>query len=183
MNKKFYILLSILTFLLGMFFFSLKKEWIIFRFPFTNIDSILDQEIKFKNTKKNIKLSYWQNNKWNVETSQLIWSDQESVNVHSIISQLLNLLNEEKVIDKKINLQNAFISSNGQNLYLSFDGNILPTNRSTYDKLMIIESILKTIAQNNIKISKVHFLINNQIMNDEHLDFSNAWPIEGFIKI
>ena len=52
---------------------------------------------------------------------------------------------------------------------------------NTLTKLMIIEGLLKTLRQNNITINSIQFLTNHQPMQDDHLDFTIPWPIQGYM--
>jgi len=66
-------------------------------------------------------------------------------------------------------------------VYLSFDHNIFAKEETIFKKWMLIEGLLKTLAFNGIAISYVQFLVQHQQLHDAHLDFSLAWPIQGFM--
>jgi hypothetical protein len=63
---------------------------------------------------------------------------------------------------------------------LSFDRSPFPTEWTTYEQWMWIESLLKTVRDNDIRIQRIRFLVHHQELIDYHLDFSNPWPIIGF---
>jgi hypothetical protein len=46
----------------------------------------------------------------------------------------------------------------------------------------LIEGLLKTLRENDIKIQRIHFLLHHQPLVDYHLDFSHPWPLEGFLN-
>src|SRR5690606_23993747 len=94
----------------------------------------------------------------------------------------LTLLEEEQVLEKKASLQSVTQSISSNDVYISFDRTPFNEDAPTFDKLMIIESILKTLRENGITIPNIYFLVHHQIMKDLHLDFSHAWPIEGFLN-
>jgi hypothetical protein len=182
-NKIYYLILLIITFISGIIFFSLKKEWVILNVP--KYQENLLEKNKQKNyitTKKTINLFYWHGNKWNKENTEILWSNNKIDNINKIINNWLNLVDEEKIIDKKVTLQNTLLSFDNQEIYISFDRNLLSSESSTYDKLMLIESLLKTLRDNNIENYKIYFLVNHAQMQDTHLDFTHAWPINGFIS-
>jgi len=81
-----------------------------------------------------------------------------------------------------VSLQNVLISIDETEVYISFDRNLLNEENSTKEKLMLIESLLKTLRDNEITVQQVHLLVHHQEMLDSHLDFSHAWPIIGFLK-
>ena len=169
-----YISLSLTAFFLGILLLSLHKNWIIIRLPIkTQI-----KQVKHVN-KKTVKLIYW-DRKWDKEELELIWSDDISQNLHYLINTWLTLLDEEKVMSKKVSLQSALLSN--KDAYLSFDRNPFNPEDSTFEKWMWVEGLLKTIKQNDIILQNVYLLTHHQTIIDDHLDFSRPWPITGFLK-
>jgi len=177
------IIISIITFLLGLLFFAFYNNWIIFYYP--SYKAEVSRQIRsMKTTKKELCLMYWHHKKWNKEKVNLLWSGDKSQNIQYLLNSWLNLLDEEQVVTKRVSLQTVLISSSGQQAYLSFDRIPFSKKSSTYEKLMWIEGLLKTIRENNINIQSVYFLVHHQIMKDYHLDFSdfsNPWPTYGFL--
>jgi hypothetical protein len=89
---------------------------------------------------------------------------------------------EEKIISKAISVQSAMLSPAGHELYISFNRNPLKKEKSTYEKWMFIEGLLRTVRENKIVVQAIHFLIHHQPINDHHLDFSKSWPLVGFLE-
>jgi hypothetical protein len=85
-------------------------------------------------------------------------------------------------MEKKVSLQSVVPSPSGVEAYISFDRNPFTKNQSTYEKFMWIEGLLKTVRENGIQLQSIYFLVHHQPLTDFHLDFSNAWPISGFIQ-
>lgn len=174
--------LSAVLFLAGFLFFGFYNNWIIFFLPSYNVENF-GQSGGMRLEKRDVYLHYWNNKKWNNEQINVLWMpDNNAENIKYLVGGLLNLLEEEKVTKYKVTLQSVLISSSGQQAYLSFDRNPLAQDCSTYEKLMFIEGILKTIRENNINIQGVYFLVHHQVMQDYHLDFSASWPIRGFLS-
>lgn len=130
--------------------------------------------------KKRIKLYFWQKEKWHVEETDLIWilhDTQESLVL--LINAWLKLMHDESLIEKQVNVQSVIQVD--QQLFISFDRNILDKSKSAYQKIMCIESLLKTIQAQNLDIKNISFLVHHKPLHDYHLDFSFDWPIEGFM--
>ncbi len=180
MNKNFQIKIIVSMFILGILFFLFKKELIVFRFP-VNYENFSSSSQNSK-IKKSVKLFYFINEKWNYENIEIIWSNNINENIKQIVSSWLNLLEEEKILDHKITLQSVLSNAENKEIFLSFDRNLFNDENSTYEKLLIIESIIKTLRENELKISKIRFLNHHQEINDIHLNFKNSWPIQGFIN-
>lgn len=178
------LILSVLLFIFGFLFFAFYNNWVVLFLPSYNVET-LSKSKSFKQERVGVELYYWNNRQWNKEKINLLWCQENNAdNIKYLINGLLNLLEEEKITkDRVVTLQSVLISSSGQQAYLSFDKNPFDNNKnSTHDKFMFVEGILKTIRENNIKIQGVYFLVNHKIMQDYHLDFSNPWPINGFLS-
>jgi len=168
-------------FMCGIMFFALRNDWIIIRNPLNIIaQSKAEAGMPIIN-KKRVNLIFWQENQWNIEHTDLIWSTDVRHNIHYLINCWLTLLDEEHIVDKKVSLQTTLISSSSQDVYLSFDRYPFDQESSIHDKLMWIEGLLKTIRENGTKIQRVHFLVHHTPLSDPHLDFAAAWPINGFL--
>lgn len=178
MKNYSFLLLFCIPVIMGILFFAFLQNWIIIRLPTTATHKQHAPTI----TKKTVQLIFWHNNKWNTEKTDLIWSEKKDHNLYYLINSWLSLLDEEEIMTKKVSLQTALLVSSGQEAYLSFDRNPLDKERSTFDKWMWIEGLLKTIRENNITIQKVRLLVHHQPLHDNHLDFSKPWPLIGFIK-
>lgn len=177
--KLYYISLSILALFIGIIFFMIEKKWIIFQHKKTiNIDLMKNIEIR----KKNLKLVYWNRDKWNYEDIELLWTEDKAKNIKYLIDSWLTILDEDKIMTKKVTLQDVALDSSGQEAILSFDRNPLNKENPTYEKLMWIEGLLKTIRDNNIQIQRIRFLVHHQTLNDNHLDFSSSWNLYGFLE-
>lgn len=181
MKKKTIFLISLITALFGSLYFAFSHELIIMRFPSRLQPNILQASAQ-TNTKKEVKLIFWSNDKWNIETTELIWSPCKADNLYHIINNWLLLLDEETIMERKVSLQAVLLSPSEHEAYLSFDRNPFSKECSTFEKWLWIESLLKTIRENDVKIQNIRFLVHHQPMHDNHLDFSRSWPITGFFE-
>lgn len=159
----------------------MQKNLIILNFNHNKITNAKMQN-KTNFAKKNITLFFWQNEQWQSEKNEILWEQDCASNLNNLVQNWLVLLKEEQMTKDKINLQVALVSQSSQTAYLSFDQPLFSNNTSTYHKLLIIESLLKTIRTNQTGIQAVQFLVQHQIMQDAQLDFTLAWPINGFLK-
>jgi len=181
LKKLGYSLLALASFVAGLVLISIQKNFIILNFNTTKLANHQTQtQTNF--TKKNITLWFWQNEQWHSEQTIILWGQDSANNLTSLVQNWLALATEEQIIKNKINLQAALVSKNEQTAYLSFGNTLFNKNLSTYQKLLIIESLLKTIRTNQTGIQEIQFLVQHQIMQDSQLDFANPWPITGFLK-
>jgi len=172
------IIISSAAFISALLFFAVYNQLILFRAPWASFNIISSLEII---QKKEIIYYYFHGDKWKTEKQEMLWSDTVEKNIVHIVNAWLVLLDEERIIEKKITVQSALMSS-AQCVYLSFDNNILGKHETIFKKWMLIEGLFKTIALNNIPVVQVQLLVHHQLLQDAHLDFSLPWPIHGFIK-
>lgn len=176
-----YAMLCLCTFSTSALVYFMGKEWIIIRWPsYTAFP--LHNERTVETTKKRVKLFFWHYGRWNHETVDILWSSCAPKNTQYIIRSLLTLLEEEEALEKKASLQSVAQSLCANDIYLSFDRPPFNEESSTFQKLMIIESILKTLRENAAAPPNIYFLVHHQPMKDTHLDFSDPWPLEGFVQ-
>jgi len=174
MKTNYLIGASIISFFIGTTLFLYFQGWIILQYPYSkkqnrNLLSVVSID------KKRIKFFYWNNNAWCTEESNLIWSPQNEENILYVINNLLTLMHEEEILQKKISIESVMLSPTGQEAFISFERNPFRKEASTFEKWKIIESILKTIGENKIPIQSIRFLVRHKPLEDYHLDFSKSW--------
>lgn len=168
--------LCLITLVLGILLYALQHQWIIVR----GTPIIYTNQPQNK-TKKICSLYYWHHHRWNTESQELIWSSHVHENIATLISSWLSALDTEQILPKKVILQSVTLAPHRQDAYLSFDRTIVPKEWSIHDKLMLIEGLLKTMRSNGIPLHRMYLLVHHQPLIDPHLDFSDAWPIAGFL--
>lgn len=170
-----------LCFFIGLTFHAYQKEWIILLLPHQTDDFQNKEETKNTSfSQKNIMLFFWKHEEWQKEKISIIWSPDLAINIKTITNNWITLLEDEKIIDTDIQVLSTVITQNKE-LFLSFNKNLFNEQSSTFYKLMITHSLLKTMHENKVPIKSVRFLIHHQIMTDDHLDFLISWPITGYI--
>ncbi|MFH1644192.1 MAG: hypothetical protein ABIA74_03390 [bacterium] len=183
MMRYFFIFVVFIAFISGSALFLINRELIVVKWngDFFNQHEEVDETKKNLILRKNLNLYYWQDEKFNIEIINTVWFSQKSENIKHIVNQWLSFLHDERIIDKKIYLESASLTETEQEVYLSFDQIPLLRDWSIFNKLCFIQSLLKTINKSGIGIQKVFFLVDHQVMEDDHLDFSAFWSIDGFL--
>lgn len=175
MKSKTYSILSMSLFFLGVLMYAWYHEYIIIN----PRKSFFVNPSENNTQKQKITLHHFKQT-WHKDHVQILLSSNTAQNAQLIVGRWLENALEEGLIKKKTSLQTIFITQN-QELILSLDRCPFNKESSTFDKWMIIEGLLKSIKENTTQTKKVLFLVNHQPLIDTHLDFSNAWPIEGFL--
>ncbi len=178
-NKIIYIYLLFISFMAGIGLIAFKKNWVILNFKHQSLNMPC---VKTSCYKKNVKIWFWKHDKWHYEQNDILWGQDSATNITNLVQNWLIVLEEEDITKNKINLQTAVNTQNQQTAYLSFDHSLFTKDLNTYQKLIIIESLLKTLRTNQVGAQYIYFLVQHQLMKDSHLDFNNPWPISGFIK-
>lgn len=179
MKYRTLITICLISSIAGSILFAYFNGLIIIRSPWCNPQQLTDHHTI--NQKKECIFYYWNHEQWNQEKVELMWSDNKESSLLYLLNNWLTYLDEEHIIHKKITAQTALLSPNGHELYISFDRNPLDQEQSIYEKLLFIESLLKTIRINCSDIMSIIFLVDHQPLHDIHLDFSNPWSITGFL--
>ncbi len=165
-------------FLSGAFFFLLYNEFLIIKFSLTPHTNKSNQELI---ANKTITFSIFKDHRCQTEDSQVLWYAQQDQNILQITSRWLEFFQEMQEDQYKISVQNVSVSKTEKEAYISFDRTPFSENCSTYQKLLCIEGLLKTFRDAKITPQKIFFLIKHQPIIDPHLDFSQGWPLQGFI--
>lgn len=176
-NLKYYII-SLLMFIFGLLFYCLYNDLIIIKFykQKQNTSNQLTAQ------KKIYKLIFWNNNRWQIDQKEIIDTDNKIKNLNHLVTSWLNWLEEEQIMHKKISVQSIMLNNASTEAYISFDRNPLNKEQSTFTKLMWLESLLKTLRENNTNLQAIYLLVHYKPLIDSHLDFSHPWPITGFLK-
>lgn len=175
---KLYVILSISMFCVGMLMCASYYEWIIIRSPLS-IETL--QKNNTNAHKKEIVLSFWKHETWLTEKHAILWSHDTAQNITLLLTALLNVLDDEHILDKKIRIESVCLSPSKQDAYISFDHTLFNQNMQVYEKWHLIESFLKTMKENDINVQNIHFLVYHEPLHDYHLDFNNPWPLHGFL--
>jgi hypothetical protein len=172
-----YIFIMICSVGIGILVFCIAQEWIILRFPHDQTDFITTAQ-----RTQIVTLYRWHEGQWRTHTITLTASDNTQDYCTALVAAWLAMAQEEQMIAHTLSLQSALDTHHKDRLYLSFSDTLIQQNKSTMDNLICIESLLRTLREN--APSSIHscvFLVNHAPMHDTHLDFSQPWPITGFL--
>jgi len=184
-SKKYlhYIIISSSCFVVGMLFFLIQRNWLVIRlnmFSSTH-ERVFAQASKNAILRKKVKFYYWINEQVCFEEKSVVWlSDKANLAKH-IANIWLALLYDEHVVDKRVKIESVALADFGQAAYFSFDQ--LPINHewSIHRKWRLFEGLCKTMHGADLGISHLSFLVHHQPLHDDHLDFAQLWPVEGFV--
>ena len=167
---------------MGSLFFLIQRNWLIIYWALgaSEEGKTLMQPKKDIVLRKKVKLYCWKDELVFVENVTLIWFCDKADNIKHLVNYWLSFLYEERILDRRVNVESVGLSEFKQEVYLSFDQ--FPFNRewSIYKKWRLIEALNQTISHASMGIKSMVYLVAHQPMVDEHLDFSLAWPIDSF---
>lgn len=179
-QHKQYLIICLSCFIIGVVFYAIHTELLIIKFAGRTALLMPDQTAK----KQQVELLYLKEEKdaiWHTESLEIVMPNDQLSAVHILLTRLFEVLLEEKIIPKKLTIQDIMLDKS-QELYISLHKYPFSRQSSTYQKWITVESILKTLKANNIPVQSVRFLVDHQPINDPHLDFSKGWPIDGFLS-
>lgn len=166
---------------IGLISFFIYNHYIIFNFSMSPKQSEYALT-HFKKKSCPVVLHFWNNNSWHTEKSFVLQSDDTADVIRQLVKQLLDIFEQEHLTDKQIAIEQVVLTAHDSQALISFDRNPLSKKSNTFGKLMLIESILKTLRENNIKVNDILFLAHYKPLNDAELDFSHPWPLYGFLN-
>lgn len=169
--------LAIICFIAGLGYYAWQRGWLIIQCPTHNI---LATSLQTPSDKKTVTLYAWHANQWKKEKTELILPDQQAGSAQIIIQALLAWFADERWLGKKVTIDHILTSNTDQELLVSLNKVLFSKTMSTHHKIAIIESIMKTLRENGIKIPLIRFLVDHEPMHDTHLDFTHSWPLEGY---
>ena len=169
--------------LAGIIFFLWQQGFIVLHIPWHNRlhNVALHKTSSFQ--RKSIMLYHWKNNKWYETSSTVLWDTQNSAeSIKNLVNSWVQSAQDEQLVMHAFWLRHVAVTSLGSELLLSFSQSILVQEWSIAEKILFIEGLLKTIHTVAGDVQKLFFLVHDDYMPDNHLDFSRPWPVEGFIQ-
>lgn len=154
----------------GIFFLIVQKRIVIlwnssYKEQYKNIEAV---------TKKRIAIHFWYNNSWNIEQQTTLMPHDDIQQLMTIGNLYFMALEQYKIINKSVRIHSLSINPSGQEYYLSLDRHPFIKQNSVFEKWMIIQGLLHTLQENSHKHFSYYFLVKNEPLQDEHLDFSHS---------
>lgn len=177
-KSSLYYWLAAIFFVAGLGYYSLQQGWLIIQLPLFNTRTHTNQQSSARS--QSVTLYMWNNTQWKKEKTELILPTEPAAGAQIIIQALLAWLVEEKIVQKKVLVEHTLLTSSQQELLVCLDKTFLSKAMSIHLKVMIVESMVKTLRENGVKIPFVRFLVDHQPMQDAHIDFAHGWPLEGY---
>ncbi|MCX5923986.1 MAG: hypothetical protein NTZ68_00975 [Candidatus Dependentiae bacterium] len=182
MKKSIYFLASITLVAIGSLFFLYQESWIVFSIPKSQTSTAASLKQQKINSKE-VSLWVWSDRKvFKKETAEIIYGQDTAQNIKLLLNSWFLFLEEEGLTDKQIFVQSVALSPSGSEAFISLNQYPFDKSCSTYQKLMLIESLLKTLHENKIPIAFIRLLVHHQPLHDDHLNFEAAWPIAGYLQ-
>jgi hypothetical protein len=179
MKKLFIYFISIILFLFGILFFCYQESWIIINIP-QNTGFLNLQKSTVK--KSSVQLWAFKQNKWITETTEIIKNDKVAQTLQNLLNSWFLFLEEEQILSQTINVTSVVVSPTNTLAFISLSQNPFNPQASTYESMMLIESMLKTIRENKISIQSIQLLLRHQPLIDQRLNLSIPWQISGYMN-
>ncbi|MFA6262881.1 MAG: hypothetical protein WCW33_04940 [Candidatus Babeliales bacterium] len=182
MKPQFFIILLCICGLAGIIFFLIQRNWLIVQFTYT--PSVASQQIQQNLTsKKAVKIFYWKKGSWRHEEASIVCDEQNPTQtLQQLVKQWLTTLSDEQLIPQNCAIESIALSSPGSEAYLSFDRSFLIPEQSIIKKWYIIEGLFKTLHHAGLTLTSMMFLVHDQPMVDDHIEFSQPIPTQQRLR-
>jgi len=179
---KYQILTSVACFFLGVTVLLVKRNWLIVHWvpSYARSDASVSVSNKHVVHRKKITMYYWKDDTLKQEEDSCIWGAGKAEDLKLLVGNWLLFLYEERILGKRVSLQSVALNASEQEAFLSFDHAPFSRDWSIHKKWQVLDGLCRTIKGLELEIQLVLFLVNHEIMSDDHLDFSQPWPIGGF---
>jgi hypothetical protein len=173
------IIMSIALLLCGILFFLHQESLIIISF---STPSAIMKKNNINIQPKETPLWIFTHGTFKKESTEIIFSNDHAQTIKLLLNSWLATLEEENIIDKHITVQSVILAPSGQDAFVCLTESPLSKQASTHAKLMLIESMLKTLKDANLSIFNIRLLVHHKPMQDAHLNFDISWPITGYMN-
>ena len=161
----------------GFLFYGIYNEYILIRLP-SRSGVVLYEQPAIK--RKNAKFFYWSKGKFAVEEKMVLYSTDPLFTLSELITHWLGTLEQEQATARRVSLDSLLLDRSGAEAFISFDRSPLLSSQSTFQKLMWIEGLLKTLKEAGLSVQKVRFFVRSKPLTDSQLDFNHSYPLSGY---
>lgn len=95
----------------------------------------------------------------------------------SLIQEWVKTLQSEHLTPHYVTLDSTLIDVNKKNIYISFKKSLFYTQQSTYQKLLLLVSLSKTIASLESSLQQYMLLVNDAPLIDQLIDCKEPFDI------
>ncbi|MBA2307383.1 hypothetical protein H0W26_04590 [Candidatus Dependentiae bacterium] len=161
----------------GFLFYALYNDYIIIRLPSRGGIMIYEHPpVK----RKNATFFYWHQGKLAFEEKMILSSTDMVFALTELVTHWLATVEQEGASVRRVNLDTVLLDRSGTEAFISFDRSPFIASQSTFQKLMWIEGLLKTLNEAGLSVHKVRFLMKSKPLVDPHLDFNHSYPLTGY---
>ena len=159
----------------GMIFFAWYYEIILISFSQkTRLQPAITQQ-------QTISLWYFKGAQWHQELQSIIHDPHDlNLSAQKIVEQWIATVFNHGLIYKKVSVQSVTYNSTGSDIYISFDRTLFHQQQSTYQKIMLINALGKTLQKNGITAQRMHLFVQHVYLSDPHLLCNYGLPTTGF---
>jgi hypothetical protein len=163
--KKILLLYSILALSIGILFGLFHYEYVFWQ-SVPSMPYVMNLPVPLNKT---ALLFYQKDNSWQEEKITVDIQDlQEALFV--LVQHWLLFLQEENALPKTISLEATLVDISQNSLYISFDRSLFFEWASTYQKILIIVSLSKTVSSLQSSVQRYMLLVNHKPLIDNHID-------------
>jgi len=177
-EQKRYLFLSALMIGAGIFFYAFYREILIINLPLTKQYNAAEYRTA---QQKKIRLFYRNGEQFIEGEKELIESANPQDILTSLVARWLTFLEEEEVLPKKVTVQSVLIGNQKQTAYISFDRSPFTKDQSTFEKIVFLEGLFKSLKTNSTLIKKVRILVNHKPLQDPHIDGEHDLTVLGYL--
>ncbi|RTL07219.1 hypothetical protein EKK58_03520 [Candidatus Dependentiae bacterium] len=101
----------------------------------------------------------------------------------TLMQEWLKVLQSEHMIPHYVTLDSTLIDVNKKNIYISFHKSFFYTHHATYQKLLLLVSLSKTIASLQSSLQQYILLVNDAPLIDPLIDCQESFDINYFATL
>lgn len=176
MNKQAYwfgALICACMVICGIILAAIRHELIIVR---TSIEKISDEVRHVQAERKKITCFFIKGDAIKTEPVDIVYMADWIKTTQHICNAWLQVVYEEQIVSKPVTITHV-ATGDTHEVYLSFDRNPFEKNAPVINKIHFMRSLLYTLAQANVPFTRVFGMVNGNLLQDPHLDFSHGWPL------
>lgn len=173
MIKK--LLIAIILFCLGTVLFFYQESWLIINIP-TTYNLTNNVKIQSK-TSKNILIYLWHKDRFKTESCDILVTLNQAQTIQQIVHHFFTNYEDMMNSDTQTIVQSVILSPSEKQAFISLNHSSFNPQSSTFEKLMLIKSLLKTLHEAKLTITHIYLLVQHRPLIDHHLNFEIAWPL------